>query len=152
MKELIISEIIVFIHDYDISLTENSKCKARIMLNEVISNLQIWNIFYILFLIQQFLHSLSLKIQFASYLRKFELKWWCRIKFDQNRNVNCPHLTRHLRYEIECMEIYVVFSTMYIFYISGSGWEREYYCEWRVREIYSSILQKTTSAWCWVSI
>ena len=27
MKELIISEIIVFIHDYDISLTENSQCK-----------------------------------------------------------------------------------------------------------------------------
>lgn len=138
-------------HSQKIASAKN-QISARIMLNEVIPNLQIWNIFYILFLIQQFLHSLNLKIQFASYLRKFELKWWCRIKFDPNRNVYCPHLTRHLWYEIECMEIYMVFSTMYIFYISGSGWEREYYCEWRVREIYSSILQKTTSTWCWVSI
>lgn len=143
--------MIMIYHSQKIASAKN-QISARIMLNEVIPNLQIWNIFYILFLIQQFLHSLNLKIQFASYLRKFELKWWCRIKFDPNRNVYCPHLTRHLRYEIECMEIYMVFSTMYIFYISGSGWERKYYCEWRVREIYSSILQKTTSTWCWVSI
>lgn len=66
-------------------------------------------------------------------------------------------LSRQVAVEISELKINVIkvlAHKKYVFrntFFSGAGREREWHSKWGIREIYSSILQKASPAWCRVS-